>query len=109
MRRQQRRLHLDRRNVGAGADDDVFLARYEPKVVAIAAPYQIAGVVPAGLQALLGCGRIAPVAGENIGAANQELADLATRNVGTGLVDQPDLRSLHDPDHRSIFQAEGQP
>src|SRR4029077_19176225 len=46
-------LHFGRRDVGAAANDDVFLARYEPEIVSLAAPHQIAGMIPAALHAFL--------------------------------------------------------
>src|ERR1700753_496524 len=82
MGRDQRLFHLDRRNIGATANDDVFLARDEPDVVAFAASHQVAGMIPAVLENLRRRRRIAPVEREDVGSTDQEFTDLAMRDVG---------------------------
>src|SRR5258708_32056505 len=58
----QRLLHFGRRDVGAAANDDVFLAGHEPELISLPAPHQIAGMIPAGLQAFRCRFRFVPVA-----------------------------------------------
>jgi hypothetical protein len=77
----QRLFHFDRRDVGAVANDDVLLARYEPEFIALAAPHQIASMVPASLQACRCRLRIVPVPVEEVCAADQQFADFASINL----------------------------
>src|SRR5467141_4046364 len=71
-------------------------------------PHQIAGMIPAGFQAFLGRLRIIPVTGEDVCPANQEFSGLAVGDISAIVVDQPDLRALHDSRDRPALQTEGQ-
>src|SRR5258708_14582586 len=108
MRGDQRLLHFDRGDIGAAANDDVLLAGYEPELIFLAAPHQVAGMVPAGPQALLCCFGVVPVAVEDVGPADQEFAGLAVGAISAIVVVQPDLPALPNPRDRPGLQTEGQ-
>ncbi len=104
----QRLLHFDRRDVGAAANDDVFLAGYEPELISLATPHQIAGMIPTGPEAFLCCSRVAPITVEDICPADQEFTGLAVGDVTAIFVDQANPRALHDPRDWPMLQTEGQ-
>src|SRR3954452_19060244 len=76
---QQRGLDLDRSNVLTAGLDHVLPAVGEQKLSVGVDHPQIAGMVPAELAHLGGCFRILVVAFEHVGAAMDDLADLAAR------------------------------
>src|SRR5258708_35414324 len=102
----QRLLHFDRRDVGAAANNDVLLAGYEPELISLAAPHQIAGMIPACSQAFLRRFGVVPVAVEDVGPADQEFAGLGLGDISAIFVDQPDLRALCNSYDRPALQAE---
>src|ERR1044071_8948591 len=59
----KRLLHLLRRDVGAGADDNFLLAPLEPDEAVVIAGAEVAGMKPAAAHGGAGCLRIVPVAG----------------------------------------------
>jgi len=73
MRPKQGLLHFNRRDVRAAANDDVFLARHELKVLALAAPHRL--IASDALRTFLGAGE--PASEE--AAAPLSAGDIAAR------------------------------
>ncbi|WP_198026582.1 hypothetical protein [Bradyrhizobium sp. ARR65] len=108
MRNDKRLLDFDRRDIGAAANDDVLLAAHEQQLTVRAALHQIPGMIPAAPHALRRRLPIVPVAGEQICAVQQKLANLAVGDVLAMLVNQPDLRVLPYPRHAARPETETQ-
>jgi hypothetical protein len=91
----------------AAANDDVLLGGHEPELISLAAPHQIAGMVPTRPDAFRGRLRIVPVAVEDVCAADQEFSGLSVCDNISIFVDQPDQLALWNSHNRSWSQAEG--
>jgi hypothetical protein len=94
-------LDLYRRDVGPAADDEILLAAYEPELVALALPHQVAAVVPAIACRIVDAIRRNPVADGHVGTTNKELADLASRHIPAFIVHETDLRARRNPSDRT--------
>ena len=83
----QRLLDLPRVDVVPAADDQLLLPVDDEEVAVLIDPGQVPGAEPAVGDG--GCGRVrlAPVALHDVVAADRDLADLALRHVGAGVID----------------------
>jgi len=84
-------LDLTRIDVEARHDHDVFGALHEREPAVVVGDAHVAGVQPPAGEHALGRVRIAPVAGEDVGAAHEDLAGVAREDVLAVGVDQPHL------------------
>ena len=95
-------LDLDRVDVLAAGDDHVLLAVDERDVAVVVDLAEVAGVEPAAAERVGRRRRQHPVAGEDVLAAHEQLADLADGDVAVVVVDEAGL----DVQQRAADRAE---
>ena len=94
-RRMPRRQFLDprRMDVVAAADDDVLAAAGDAQIAVLVERAEIAGHEPAALvEGVLGRRLVVEIAEHQAGAAPADLADLAGRRLGVGIVGLEDAQ-----------------
>jgi hypothetical protein len=99
--RQQRRLDVGRVDRVARALDHVLDASGEVQRAALVEAPDVAGAEPAvGGERRARRGRVAEVAGEHVGTADDDLADLPCGDRGAGVVDQAHAHARQRPADR---------
>src|SRR5262245_52687521 len=89
--RDQRALDLEGRDPDAGHLEHVVGAAAERVTAVGVANIFIAGTGPVALKSVPALGALIPVAFAGRWRLDEQLADLAVRNVGAFITDQPDL------------------
>src|SRR5262245_60731284 len=97
----ERLLHFLRRDVGAGADDDLLLSAFEPVIAVGVAGSEISGAQPSVHDNGLGGCRVAPITNAVGGAADDNLTGFVIANILSAGIDDPKLEALLRYAHRA--------